>query len=216
MRRPGNLKHVDTAAIRVVVFDCDGVLFDSGQANRNYYDQILEHVGLPRMNDAQFAYAHMHTADETVAFLITDPEKKAAADAYRQHASYIPFIRFMVVEPCLHDLLARMRPTYRTAIATNRTNTMDRVLSEHRLTSHFDFVVTAGDVRYPKPHPECLLAVLSHFELTPREMIYIGDSELDAQASGSAGVPFIAYANKSLTADAHVDRLDQVADLLNL
>jgi phosphoglycolate phosphatase len=207
---------VDVSAIKAVAFDCDGVLFDSRQANRNYYDQILNHVGLPNMSDDQFAFAHMHTVDETVTYLIRDPQKLAAADEYRKKVSYIPFIRHMVVEPYLHDLLTRLRPDYKTAIATNRTNTMQRVLDEHRLASQFDFVVTAQDVRHPKPHPECLLAVLAHFGLDPHEMVYIGDSELDAQASWRAGVPFIAFANETLAADVYVDRLDQVARLLNV
>jgi len=154
--------------------------------------------------------------DETLAHLIRDPETLAAADDYRRKASYFPFIRHMVVEPYLHGLLSQLRPEYKTAIATNRTNTMERVLNEHRLSSYFDFVVTAQDVQYPKPHPECLLAVLKHFGLESHEMIYIGDSELDALASRRAGVPFIAFGNNALAADEYVDRLDQVARLLNL
>jgi phosphoglycolate phosphatase-like HAD superfamily hydrolase len=47
-------------------------------------------------------------------------------------------------------------------------------------------------------------------------MVYIGDSELDAIAARRAGVPFIAYANNALEADFYIDRLSQVADLLNL
>jgi phosphoglycolate phosphatase-like HAD superfamily hydrolase len=47
-------------------------------------------------------------------------------------------------------------------------------------------------------------------------MVFIGDSELDATASQLAGIPFIAYANHSLEADFHIDRLSQVADLLKL
>lgn len=207
---------MDTRLVKVVAFDCDGVLFDSTLANRSYYNHILKRFSLPEMNDAQFAYVHMHTADESIAHLIADPETFAAANQYRQELSYLPFIHHMVVEPYLHDLLAMLRPAYKTAIATNRTDTMERVLVEHGLDGDFDLVVTAQDVRHPKPHPECLQSILAHFNLQAGEMIYIGDSELDAIASRGAGVPFIAFANPVLNADVHVDRLSQVADLLNL
>lgn len=207
---------MNTSSVKVVAFDCDGVLFDSTLANRSYYNHILSRFGLPEMNDAQFAYVHMHTADESIAHLIADPEIFAAANQYRKKLSYLPFIRHMVVEPHLHDLLAVLRPAYKTAIATNRTDTMDRVLVEHGLDGDFDLVVTAQDVRHPKPHPECLQSILAHFNLQAGEMIYIGDSELDAIASRRAGVPFIAFDNLDLDADVHVDRLSQVADLFNL
>jgi HAD superfamily hydrolase (TIGR01549 family) len=207
---------VDLAALKVVAFDCDGVLFDSSRANRAYYNSILAQFGLPEMSGGQFAYAIMHTVDETLAHLIQDPQILEAANQYRSRLNYIPFIRHMVEEPFLRDLLAKLRPAYKTAIATNRTDTMDRVLTEHRLEGLFDFVVTAQDVDHPKPHPESLEAVLAHFNVLPNEAIYIGDSELDAMAAQHAGIPFIAFANSNLEADIHVENLEQVARILNL
>jgi phosphoglycolate phosphatase len=207
---------VEVNQLKVIAFDCDGVLFDSSQANRNYYNHILDQFHLPQMTEAQFAFAHMHTVDETLDYLIRDTRTLAAANQYRRRLGYQAFIGHMVIEPDLKGLLAKLRPIYHTAIATNRTDTMGQVLSEHHLEGQFDLVVTALDVRYPKPHPEALLTILDHFALQPREMVYIGDSELDAMASKRAGVPFIAYANKALEADFHLDRLGQVAHLLNL
>jgi phosphoglycolate phosphatase len=205
---------VKTNTIKVVGFDCDGVLFDSSNANRSYYNHILRHCGLPAMTDRQFAYAHMHTVDQALAYLLDDPDTLAAAQHYRRQLSYQPFIRDMVVEPHLRDLLAHLRPTYKTAIATNRTNTMARVLEAHGLQTMFDKVVTASDVRRPKPYPDQLLDLLDHFGIAPSQMIYIGDSELDAAAAHQAGVPFIAYANPQLKATAHIRHLGQVPPLL--
>ena len=207
---------IENGSIQVVAFDCDGVMFDSSQANRAYYNQVLTNFGLPEMTAAQFAYAHMHTVDETLAYLIRDPKMLSDAHQYRKKMNYLSFIRYMVVEPSLKALLAKLKPAFKTAIATNRTDTMDRVLSEHDLEGHFDMVVTASDVRFPKPHPEELMVILDAFGVAPEQMVYIGDSELDAQAAVSASVPFIAYQNANLTADAHIDSLRQIEDLLRL
>jgi phosphoglycolate phosphatase len=130
--------------------------------------------------------------------------------------SYHAFIRHMVIEPHLKSLLAKLRPAFKTAIATNRTDTMDRVLEEHQLEGAFDLVVTALDVHHPKPHPEQLQVILNHFEITPDRMIYIGDSELDAQSARSAHVPFIAYRNAALPARRHIQSLRQINDILEL
>jgi HAD superfamily hydrolase (TIGR01549 family) len=207
---------IDNGSIKVVAFDCDGVMFDSSQANRAYYNQVLTYLGLPEMTTKQFAYAHMHTVDETLAYLIRDQRMLSEAHRYRKKMNYLTFIQYMVVEPSLKTLLAKLTPTFKTAIATNRTDTMDRVLSDHGLEEQFNLVVTASDVRHPKPHPEELIVILNTFGIQPGQMVYIGDSELDAQAAISASVPFIAYQNKSLTAHAHIDSLRQVEDLLGL
>jgi phosphoglycolate phosphatase len=205
---------MNVRAIQVVAFDCDGVMFDSSQANRTYYDQILQAVRLPAMDATQFAYAHMHTVHETLAFLIEDPLLLAAAHDCRRRLSYRPFIKHMIMEPDLKELLNWLRPAYKTAVATNRTDTMVHVLAEHGLQDAFDHVVTALDVRHPKPHPEPLLMLLAHFGIGPEQMIYVGDSELDATAARQAGVPFVAYANRHLPADLHISRLGRIRDLL--
>lgn len=207
---------MDSRSVKVVAFDCDGVMFDSSEANRAFYNQVLTHIGLPPMTTEQSAFAHMHTVDESLEYLIDHPGRLAEARRYRLQMSYHAFIRHMVIEPHLKALLAKLRPAFKTAIATNRTDTMDRVLEEHQLEGEFDLVVTAMDVHHPKPHPEQLQVILNHFEIAPDRMIYIGDSDLDAQSARSARVPFIAYRNAALQARLHIESLRQIEDLLGL
>lgn len=200
--------------LKVVAFDCDGVMFDSSKSNRAYYDHILAHFERPPMTDEQFVYAHMHTVNEALAHLFDDRGTLEQVLQYCRKLSYMPFIRHMVIEPHLKDVLARLRPVYHTAIATNRTNTMAHVLEEHGLTDAFDKVVTASDVRRAKPDPEQLLVILAHFEIDSGQMLYIGDSPLDAMAAQQAGVPFIAFGNPELEAQVHIQNLRQIMDLL--
>ena len=100
-------------------------------------------------------------------------------------------------------------------MANDTTDTMNRVLRNHGLEEAYDLVVTALDVAKPKPHPDQLNKILEHFTLTPEQAIFIGDSELDAAAARAAGVAFVAYANRVLEADFHIERLQQVEDILN-
>lgn len=202
--------------IKVVVFDCDGVMFDTAGANKAYYNHVLEHFGMPTLNAEQFAFIHMHTVDESLAFLFSDDVQLAAAKAYRKQMSYLPFLQFMQIEPDLKSLLLKLRPGYNTAIATNRTDTMNRVLKEHNLAQSFDLVVTALDVVHPKPHPEQLDKILAHFNVQSRQAMYIGDSGLDKAAAKAAGVIFVAYSNDGLEADYHIIRLREIEDILSI
>jgi len=202
--------------IKIVAFDCDGVMFDTTESNTAYYNQILNHFGRPDLTAEQFAYCHSHTADQAIANLFPDEKGFRAAQAYRNQMSYIPFLKYMEMEPYLKPLIQKLRPRYKTAIATNRSDTMDRVISEHGLDGYFDLVVCAGDVDHPKPHPDQLIKILKHFGIEPCDSLYVGDSDLDEIAAKAAGVPFVAYKNRFLSADFHIQSLKQIAEILGI
>jgi len=202
--------------IKIVAFDCDGVMFDTKESNTAYYNQILGHFGRPAMTTEQFAYCHSHTADQAIAKLFDDEESFRAAQSYRKSMSYLPFLKYMEIEPYLKPLIETLRPRYKTAIATNRSDTMDRVISEHGLEGYFDLVVCSNDVDHPKPHPDQLIKILEHFGIEPCDSLYVGDSDLDEIAAKAAGVPFVAYKNRSLSADFHIQSLKQIAEILGV
>ena len=202
--------------IQVVAFDCDGVMFDTIQANKAFYNRILNHLGRPDMTTEQFDYANMHTADEVLAYLFSDEKLLEAAQAYRFRMSYLPFIPFMQIEPYLKTLLKRLRPQYKTAIATNRSDSIGPVLDFYGLTHDFDIVVSALDVKQPKPHPEQLEQIMWQYRIDPAQMIYIGDSKLDEMAARAAGVRLVAYNNLELNADYHIQGLKEVETILGL
>jgi HAD superfamily hydrolase (TIGR01549 family) len=201
--------------IRVVAFDCDGVMFDTKEINREYYDQILRHFDKPEMTPDQVELAHMHMAEQVVSILFPDRTEFEAAMAYRLQMPYLPLLAKMKMEPELKPLLTYLRPGYKIAIATNRTNTIHEVLKVFDLQSDFDLVVSALDVPRAKPHPDILNRIVEHFNVMPHEIIYIGDSELDEAAAKGAGVPFVAYRNPALDAQFHITSLKQVEQILN-
>lgn len=202
--------------IKVVAFDCDGVMFDTEKANKAFYNRILNHLGMPIMTPEQFSYANMHTAEKVLAYLMNDSERFEAAQAFRQEIGYLPFIPFMEIEPYLKPVLKKLRLKYNTAIATNRADSIDHVLKEFDLGAYFDFVVSALDVKRPKPHPEPLNKILEHYGLKPNQMVYVGDSELDEIAARAAGTYLVAYNNRSLDADFHINGLQELEEILEV
>lgn len=210
MDRRGRIKQV-----KAIIFDCDGVMFNSRKANEAYYNQILKRFNKCPMNEDECNFVHMHTAEESIAYLFRDaPSLKTAAQSYRKEVSYIPFIPRMEMEPYLIPFLEYLRPTYKTAISTNRTDTLATVLSSHGLEDYFDCVVSALDVQRPKPHPEPLHKVLSYFQIAPEEAFYIGDSEVDQATSEAAGVPLVAYKNKRLAALYHIEHFKELENIV--
>ncbi|UCD80497.1 MAG: HAD-IA family hydrolase [Desulfobacterales bacterium] len=202
--------------IKAVVFDCDGVMFDTEEANRVYYSCILKQFGRPAVSDEQFAFIHMHTVAESINYLFPDEKTREAAHEFRKSMDYRKYLKYLVIEPHLVSLLEKLRPQIKTAVATNRTDTVDRLLAEFNLDGYFDLVVTSSDVERPKPHPDVLHKVLNYFELAPYETIYVGDSQVDELAAKAACIPLIAYRNRDLASEHHIDTLKELEGLLNL
>ena len=101
--------------VKLVIFDCDGVMFDSKHANDAYYNHILAHFGKPPMNSQQSKYVHMHTADQSIAYLFSDDPLAEQALAYRHQISYFPFIPLMEMEPYLRP--RKCGPTLRSRLS---------------------------------------------------------------------------------------------------
>jgi phosphoglycolate phosphatase len=214
MKSEEPISNIPEAKRRAVIFDCDGVMFDSRQANTNFYNHILQHFGLPSMTDEKVSFVHMHTTDESIREIFAGTPFVEQAQVYRWKVDYTPFIRDMRIEPGLKELLYFLKPRFGLAVATNRSNTIGRVLSWNGLESYFDIIVSSLDVKNPKPHPESLHKILHFFAIGPHEAFYVGDSLVDYETAVAAAVPFIAYKNRTLAAAQHVDHLMEVADIV--
>jgi phosphoglycolate phosphatase len=201
--------------IEAVIFDCDGVMFDSRQANIHFYNHLLSRFGLPPLTEDKIDYVHMHTADESVRHIFAGTAYTEEAQAYRWEVDYTPFIKDMIVEPGLKEVLQSLKPAFGLAVATNRSNTIGKVLESNGLDEYFDIVVSSLDVKNPKPHPESLLKILRFFSLGPQQAVYIGDSSVDWETARAASVPFVGYKNRTLEADFHADRMTDILKIVN-
>lgn len=200
--------------LQLVVFDCDGVMFDSLAANKAYYNDILAHFGHPPMDTEALRYVHVQNVVDSVRFIFRHyPADYEAAESYRRTLDYTPYLKFMRMEPDLPEFLLFLKPAYRTAISTNRSTTMPTILQIFGLAPYFDKVVTAMDVANSKPHPEALHQILDHFGLTADEAIYIGDSLVDLDHARAVGMRIIAFKNPELAADFHVSSFMEIPRL---
>lgn len=206
----GQPRRFDLRRIRGVVFDCDGVLFDSRDVNRHYYNHIRGALGLAPMSREEEDYAFMHTVDKAMARIIPAELRPEAAHV-QGRMTYDDFIDRMVPEPGLLELLHALEKLgVRMAVNTNRKNSMEMVLERFELTRFFHPVMTAAKVALPKPDPEGLRRIVETWGLPEREMSYLGDSSVDQETTNRAGVPFWAYRNRDLTAQLHVDSFHEL------
>jgi phosphoglycolate phosphatase len=200
----------------IAIFDCDGVILDSREANRAYYNAILEEFGRESMNDKELSFVHMHTAEESVKYLFRDDiAAQKEALVYTQTLDYTRFLDCLIMEPGVGDTIESIRPPMLTAVSTNRSTTMSRVVDIFGLDKWFDVIVCALDVNNPKPDPEGVFKILEILRVEKNRAIYIGDSVVDEMVAYRAGIPLIAYKNKNIEAMFHVEHFIQIKTILS-
>lgn len=201
--------------LALVIFDCDGVLFDSAPANVAYYNAVLERLGRPPLNEEWGRRAHFMSSHQLYDAMfgaesaLGELARRAARDI-----EYGPFYRLMRPAPDLEQVLRALKQHYRLAMATNRGGTVSGVVREFRLDRFLELAVGTRDVARAKPHPDMIQKCLEHFRVLPTAAVYVGDSETDHQAALAAGVHFIAVGGNT-PAEHRVRELRQLPAVLD-
>jgi phosphoglycolate phosphatase len=187
--------------IRCVIYDCDGVLFDSLEANGRLYNDLCTQLGRPPLNEQELKYVHSHTVFESIRCLAGEDAglEKKGLELLKQ-IDLREYIQYLKMEPNLLAALQTLKERGKLrAVNTNRTTSMKFIMERFNLWPHFDMVVTALDVKNPKPHPESIEKIVSTLNLNKDHVVFVGDSEVDKKTAESAGVPFIAYKNQEIS-----------------
>ncbi|MDX2480730.1 MAG: HAD-IA family hydrolase [Desulfuromusa sp.] len=202
--------------IEAVIFDCDGVMFESRQANLAYYNRILEQFSYPPVSPEQKELARLcHTASspEVLANLLHE-EDLSPALSFSTTLDYREFIPHMEPEPNLTELLKQLTGQYLLAVATNRGQSIVSILDHFNLRDYFLTIVTSHDVERPKPAPDMLFLAAEKLNIVPENCLFIGDSELDKLAAAGANMQFAGYGgivSGIISLSNHLDLLDYLA-----
>ena len=190
-------------------------MFDSFEANFAFYERIMTPLGLTldRRDKATMRVLHTYANRDVLSFFFpNEPERSKALDlaAAIDYRDLVPLMR---IEGGFVETLEALQSQVHLAVCTNRSTSMDAVLLEFDLARFFGCVMTASQVRNPKPHPDPLYRVLEHYRIAPHEALFVGDSEVDRQAAAAACVPFVAY-KTDLSGFARIDYHGEILSLL--
>ena len=211
-----NLENKPSQTLRGFVLDCDGVLFDSKEANTAYYNHIRFAVKLPPMTDEEATFSHMLSTDEALERMIPPGLREEARRAKQSTKYRDTFMGMMQPSPYMYSFLREMEQAgLRLALCTNRSDSVHHVLAHFGIGHYFSPVMTISQVP-PKPSPQGLLEIVEAWGTTPDAIVFLGDSLVDQQAAAAAGVPFWSYDNPQLSAEIHVSDFKQLGDILQL
>lgn len=185
--------------LKSVLFDMDGVLYNSMPYHSEAWHKTMASVGLNLSREE--AYMHEgRTGASTINILFNrelgrDATSKEIEDLYYKKS--IEFNTYPSPEPMpgAWELLQKIRnsgitPTIVTG--SGQHSLLDRL--EHHFPGMFcqELMVTAFDVKYGKPNPEPYLMALKKGNLKPNEAIVIENAPLGVESAHNAGIFTIA------------------------
>ena len=182
--------------IRGLLFDLDGTLVDTHQANFEAYRRALADCGVVLSHEA-FMEVVGHQAMTFLPMLAPG----LSQDEYRQITErkavyYKEVIHLSVANTALIKFLDDAGGKNRTALVTSaKRGNAENVLQHHGLTDKFDLIITSDDVATSKPSPEPYLLALEKLGLKPEEAIAFEDSAVGVQAAEAAGIAVVPIGN---------------------
>jgi phosphoglycolate phosphatase len=201
--------------IELVIFDADGVLFESDESNIAYYNAIFRALGEPELSGDEAQAAISYSAGQL--FELRAGGDRALVERMHQAGAGLDFSAFFaLLRPHveLRPFMTALRSRYRIAVATNRSATIPALLHHLNIADLLDAVASARDqgVR-PKPAPDILELCVRRAGVQPSAAIYVGDSQIDRHAAEAAGTHFIGVGPR-IDAPHRIDTLAELPAVL--
>lgn len=175
--------------LQAVLFDWDGTLLDSFDADSSAYLAMFRELGIPwGLKELAIHYTPNWHRVYRAAKIPRSKYELADKLWAKNYAHHTPKL-----VPATRSVLAWVARRYQLGLVTSGDRT--RVLRQLRhfsLTGAFATHVCAGDTPHKKPHPAPLRLALKQMCLRPSACVYVGDSPHDLEMSKRAGVRAIA------------------------
>ena len=178
--------------LELVIFDADGVLFESAESNAAYYNAIFATLGEPPLSpEEERACIFMAAMSVFELRAREDAAKLARMREVARTIDFTPFFELLRPPFDLRPFLLELKRRYRVALATNRSATTHGLIEHLGLDGVFDAVASAYDKVRPKPAPDIVRLCLDRARVAPERAVYVGDSQIDVEAASGAGTHFL-------------------------
>ncbi|MFC1669401.1 HAD family hydrolase [Spirochaetota bacterium] len=175
---------------KLIIFDCDGVLLDSHDANRAYFNACLDKGGYPPLSDEYREKATYMSIKQLIYEVIKNPDNAENLYQTTRNISYDPFIELLAPKFDFEKVLGKLKKHFHLSVASNRSISLKKIMSRFNLNRFFGFYVSTVDTN-PKPAPDMIYKCLEHFNLGKELSIFVGDSISDKEAAKNAGIDYI-------------------------
>jgi len=179
---------------RLIAFDWDGTLADSTALITDAIQRACGDLCLPVPETAVARHViglGMHDSIAHVAPSLPVADYARFSERYRNY--YLAGDAEIPLFDGVREMLAELEGRgFLLAVATGKTRRgLARAIAQHGIAHHF-VASRCADEGLPKPHPDMLLALMTHVGTSGPETLMIGDTTHDLQLARAAGAQSVA------------------------
>ena len=208
--------------IKAIIFDMDGVIFDS---ETMYINDLIRFF---KQHDIEIQVSDCIP-------LIGIDSKLYYEQAYTMWNNKTDFITFKnmlqeyfrsfdcdykaVVRPQIYSVLESLSEHYKIALASSSSlNAINTALAQADLRKYFTLIVSGEQFKESKPNPEIYLHTIKELNVNKDEAIIIEDSSKGILAANRAGIKVLALKDDKFGLDqSQADIIiDELNDIINL
>lgn len=211
------------AALSTILFDLDGTLVDTVRTTAAAFSEIRRRRGLAPIEHELIKPYVSRGGVELTRYALGEGLVDADADLqlFRQILAEIGPCHDEIYSGVIDALRALTEKGIVLGIVTNKPQGLSQQLLNGLKLSHYFALVVGGDMApRKKPDPSHIQVALDKLEVSATNAIFIGDSEIDAEAAERSGLPFVhfsrGYCGAELLASPEYPRFAEYSDLIPL
>lgn len=205
---------------KAVLFDIDGTILDAKDFVYEARAYALKFHGYELPSEEVVENATGRAIKEFYHMIVPEAD---AAELAKTHQEFQEK-NFHLVKPFPNTkktLKALKKAGFAIAAVSNRTReSLHRSLKISKLIDYFEIVVSAEDVKNPKPHQDHVFAALNFMEVEPGNAYMVGDTEHDILAGKNAKVKTIGvtygWLGKNIAKYEPDYLIDKIEELLSI
>jgi phosphoglycolate phosphatase len=178
---------------KLIIFDMDGTLIDSGHAISNAVNYVRGHYNLPPYEKNSMLEAMNNPSINSAEYFynvpsFTEKHSKLFHEYYDEHC-----FQEMRIYDGIFELLEKLRTkNIMMSVATNANSYYAQKMLEYVNVKQFlSLIVGADMVQQAKPSSDMILYTLDKLNKTKENTLLIGDSLKDQMAAKNAGISSI-------------------------
>ncbi|MFX0022990.1 MAG: HAD family hydrolase [Candidatus Hermodarchaeota archaeon] len=210
-----------------VIFDMDGVLADTGPIHYESWVKMATEIGMEFTRDI-FEETFGQQSPTITRKLVGSEADEILVEKWAslKEEYYREMVRKKLVPlPGVISILKALKSEgFKLAVGSSGPpENVELLLSQLKIKSFFDIIITAVDVKKGKPDPEVFLNAANNLNINPQNCIVIEDAPVGIEAAKRAGMISIALTtthNKAELNDANLVIKDlteiSIKDIKNL